>query len=104
MKLPMETQMAVPVYEQLIDLLRPDSEVHQSMFDLTEMNLTEFFTAIIIASKLLYEKLTEDKIDLLDFQAIQNRLVTQYLIRQNKNKALMEEIEEMIEEEESEEE
>lgn len=53
--------------------------------ELKEKNLTEDFTAMIMAVHLLYVSITGDDVDLIGFSHIANRLVFQWLFK-NSNK------------------
>lgn len=48
--------------------------------ELKEKNLTEDFTAMIMAVHLLYVSITGDDVDLIGFSHIANRLVFQWLL------------------------
>lgn len=53
--------------------------------ELKEENLTDDFTAMIMAVHLLYVSITGDDVDLIGFSHIANRLVFQWLFK-NSNK------------------
>jgi len=53
--------------------------------ELEEENLTDDFTAMIMAVHLLYVSITGDDVDLIGFSHIANRLVFQWLFK-NSNK------------------
>ncbi|QBE94519.1 hypothetical protein PMF13cell1_00008 [Blautia producta] len=57
---------------------REDTEMPK--IELKEKNLTEDFTAMIMAVHLLYVSITGDDVDLIGFSHIANRLVFQWLL------------------------
>lgn len=52
--------------------------------ELSNDELTDDFIAMLRAQKILYENITGDKVDLIGFTHIQNRLVFQHIIENEK--------------------
>ena len=71
-----EQRFAISVYESITSLFDEDSENYQ--YDINSIDLTKFFTGIIIANNMFYQKVTAKEGDLFDFIAVQMKLAHQY--------------------------
>lgn len=84
-KLNVTDDYAVKILQTLTSMMNSDDEDDMVMKiyldDLAKNNtLTEFFTALLLASRVLYCQISQDEdMDLLDFLALQNKLAFQYL-------------------------
>lgn len=66
------------VYKALTSLFDEENENHA--YDLNEIDLTKFFTAIITGSAMFYKQVTgESNIDLFDYIALNTRLIHQHI-------------------------
>lgn len=71
-----EQRFAFEIYETITSLFDKESDNYK--YDLYDVDFTAFFTGLLIASNMFYRKVTDENRDLLDFVAIQMRLVHQY--------------------------
>ncbi len=60
-----------------------DNQEHVQELELTSDGLTEDFTAMLMAMKLQYERMTEDETDLIGFTHLLNRLAIQHVMRED---------------------
>jgi len=65
------------VYGALASLFDEDNENFR--YTTSEIDATKFFTAIIISSAMLYQALTDEKLDLFEFNGLNTRLIHQHL-------------------------
>lgn len=77
-----EERYAFEIYELITSLFDKNSDNYR--YDLNEIDLTEFFTGILIASGALHERITKKDGDLFDFIHIQMRLAFQYIRKNEK--------------------
>lgn len=69
---------AQKIYAQLTDIFDEQSDNFISSKELGEgNNATDFIHAMSLAAALLYTRLTNDEVDILAFNHIQNRLILQ---------------------------
>ncbi|GGP07346.1 hypothetical protein [Oceanobacillus neutriphilus] len=71
-----EEKYAFEVYELIVKLFDKEDENYQ--FELTEIDLTAFFTGMLIANNMFFLKVTGNDGDLFDFISTQMRLAHQY--------------------------
>lgn len=79
-----EQEFALEIGEQISGLFDKDNENYR--YDLEKIDLTKFFTGIIIAGSMFYQNVTDEKGDLMDYQNINNRLIVQYLLENGKER------------------
>jgi len=83
MKLRKEQEYALELYTAIAGLLDEENENHR--YDIETLDLTKFFTGIVIASNMLFDKLTGDKQDLFEYNALNTKLIHQYLMDKKEN-------------------
>ncbi|HZG81226.1 MAG TPA: hypothetical protein VEZ13_10705 [Brevibacillus sp.] len=69
---------AFAVNNALMDLFDPDSENHQ--FTLDEVDATEFFIGLVKGCGMVYNKLTGDQKNFLQFTHLCNQLIVQDML------------------------
>lgn len=79
-------QYAAAIREQLADMM--ENEECSNYLDDWKENLTEFFTAIHMAVTTIFNDLTGEKKNFLEFDHIVNQLIVQHMLdtREDKNK------------------
>lgn len=75
---------AAQVSQAITSLFDEENENYQ--YDLSEIDATKFFTGLIMGSLLIFNRLTSEDKDLLDYLSLQQRLVFQYLQENGKEK------------------
>lgn len=77
-------QYSVMIQTQLAEMLQ-DENCNNYIEDWQD-NLTEFFTATIIAISNLHNRITGDKKNYLEFSYLVNQLIVQHIIEQREDK------------------
>lgn len=75
--------LVVNIYSNMNNIFRSEDDAELVMPVDVETIDENFFTAEIIAFKLQFEKLTQQKVDLIEFTHILNKLIVQYLLENN---------------------
>lgn len=75
--------LVVNIYSNMNNIFRSEDDVEPVMPVEVETVDENFFTAELIALKLQFGRLTQQKVDLIDFTHILNKLVVQYLLENN---------------------
>ena len=66
------------IYRQIIEMISDeDCENH---IELTDENLTDFFTSLSLACSILFNKLTGEHKSYLEYSHVVNQLIVQYII------------------------
>ena len=72
--------LTAKLYENLCDMFGEGSLAFT--FDLNEIDGTEFFTALFLAMGLLFNRLTEQETNALEFSHLCNKLIVQHMLEQ----------------------
>jgi hypothetical protein len=81
----MKDGYAATIYESLINLFQDEEErTPCAQLDLENIDATMFFTDAIKALALLYNKLTNDDKDYLEFTYLANHLIFHYAVEEAK--------------------
>jgi hypothetical protein len=73
-----QTQMTLNIVEAVNTLFDEESEMKR--YDLPKLDLTQFFTAYVQAGTYIYNKLTEEDKNSLEFTHLANQLVVQDML------------------------
>lgn len=80
-------EYAIAVADSILSLFR-DEEYGGNInfhYDLTQIDATEFFTGMIMGCNLVFNKLTGEKMNMLDFTNLVIKLIVQHLLGEKEN-------------------
>lgn len=85
-KLDKEQEYGLGVADGILSLFRDEEDGGNQdyHYDLSEIDATKFFIGMVIGCNLVFEKLTQQEQDLIDFTNTLNKLAFQYLIEKSK--------------------
>ncbi len=84
MSLNKDEQYTMAIMDTILSLFRDQEEDGHPIyhFELDNIDATEFFTSMVTACGLIYNRLTDEDMDILDYTHLANKLAVQKLLEE----------------------